>query len=371
MRKLFLIVLVIFSFSIVSASDTIAVDSVATITTLPVTLKRSFFIVPMGYYQPETNVALGISGGYYFPSNDIRHISSISYSAIGTFNKQFLISLSPKIYTKNKKYYFFSEISARHYPDYFFGIGNTKTSFKEPYTSTKIAVNFEPQRYISPSWLAGLKLSAQGEITDIKKISKERMNEIYSTYGRAGWQPYFLLGLGALISYNTRDNFFYPHKGMFFKASFTAFPKWSKDSYAVSVAEIDFRHYVRIWKEHVFAYQFFTDIVLGKEIPFQLYPTLGGRNELRGFREGMFKDNLRIMLQAEYRIPIYWRFKAAVFCSIGDVYSLENPRYNKIKITYGAGLRFRLNKQRVHLRIDYARNNYNEGAFYITATEAF
>ena len=349
------------------SADTIANDSVAT---PPATLKRSIFVIPMGYYQPETNVALGISGGYYFPGNDIRHISSISYSAIGTFNKQFLISASPKIYSKNKKYYFFSEISARHYPDYYFGIGNEKNQLKEPYTSTRIAVNFEPQRYISSSWLAGLQLSARGEITGYGKIVDETMHEIYATYGRAGWKPYFLVGLGASVSYNTRDNFFYPCEGMFFKASFTTYPKWSKDSYAVSLGSVDFRHYISN-REHVFAYQFFADIALGREIPFQMYPALGGRDNLRGFREGQYKDHLRVMLQAEYRIPIYKRFKAAVFCSVGDVYSIENPRYSKLKVAYGAGLRFRLNKQRVHLRVDYAHNNYGEGAFYITATEAF
>jgi hypothetical protein len=48
-----------------------------------------------------------------------------------------------------------------------------------------------------------------------------------------------------------------------------------------------------------------------------------------------------------------------------------NPSIHKIKVGYGAGLRFRLNDARVHLRLDVAGNNDGEVKFYITATEAF
>ena len=44
----------------------------------------------------------------------------------------------------------------------------------------------------------------------------------------------------------------------------------------------------------------------------------------------------------------------------------------QLKVAYGAGLRYRLNDARVHLRFDVAKNNYGEKLqFYITATEAF
>jgi hypothetical protein len=75
--------------------------------------------------------------------------------------------------------------------------------------------------------------------------------------------------------------------------------------------------------------------------------------------------------QVEYRIPIWWRLKAAVFCSVGDVFDIYNPSIVKPKVGYGVGLRCRLNDARVHLRVDVAGNNYGEWKFYITATEAF
>lgn len=334
-------------------------------------IKKSLFVIPIGYYQPETTVALGIAGGYYFKSNDIQHISSISYSAIYTFNNQFILSMAPKLYSKDKKMYFLADVGWRNYPDYYYGIGNKSTTFEEPFVSNEFSFNFQPQRYISRSWLLGLQLSVRTETTNYDKITPSRLADIFSTYNNYGWNPYFMMGVGALVSYNTRDNFFYPEKGIFAKLSYLHYPKWLSSSYDVSSTSFEFRHYISAWKGHVIAYQLLADAVLGAEIPFQMLPTVGGRDKLRGFREGMYRDNLRFMLQAEYRIPIYKRLKGTIFCSVGDVLSASAPHIDKLKVGYGIGLRYQLNDARVHLRVDYARTNYNGGAPYITASEAF
>jgi outer membrane translocation and assembly module TamA len=103
-----------------------------------------------------------------------------------------------------------------------------------------------------------------------------------------------------------------------------------------------------------------------------MLPTVGGRDMLRGFRQGMYRQNVMLMAQTEYRLPIYKRLKAAFFCSAGDVVNSYDYKSDKLKIAYGAGLRYRLNDARVHLRLDFARNNYGDKLqFYITATEAF
>jgi outer membrane translocation and assembly module TamA len=86
----------------------------------------------------------------------------------------------------------------------------------------------------------------------------------------------------------------------------------------------------------------------------------------------MYRDNLLFLVQSEYRIPIYKRLKAAVFCSAGDVMNNSDYSTHKLKVAYGAGLRYRLNDARVHLRVDVAKNNYGgKLQLYITATEAF
>ena len=35
---------------------------------------KSWFVVPIGFYQEETSVGLGVTGGYYFKSNSLDRI---------------------------------------------------------------------------------------------------------------------------------------------------------------------------------------------------------------------------------------------------------------------------------------------------------
>jgi len=137
---------------------------------------------------------------------------------------------------------------------------------------------------------------------------------------------------------------------------------------------VDFSKFIcPFYNQHVLAWQFYYEAAFSKnEIPFQLLPTLGGRDLMRGFRQGMYRDNVMMMLQTEYRIPVYKRIKVAVFLSAGDVMNSSTYHIDKLKVAYGAGLRCRLNDARVHLRVDIAKNNYGDKLqFYITATEAF
>jgi outer membrane protein assembly factor BamA len=134
---------------------------------------------------------------------------------------------------------------------------------------------------------------------------------------------------------------------------------------------LDFRQYIPTWLGQVLVWQVKFETSLGDEIPFQMLSTVGGSDNIRGIRERKFLGNSMFEFQTEYRIPIWWRLKAAIFCSVGDVFDIYNPSIVKPKVGYGVGLRCRLNDARVHLRVDVAGNNYGEWKFYITATEAF
>jgi hypothetical protein len=74
----------------------------------------------------------------------------------------------------------------------------------------------------------------------------------------------------------------------------------------------------------------------GNEVPFFLQPTLGGkarlvsvhedligsdgtRATLRGYRSLRFRDRNLLLLQAEYRIPIWGPFDTTVFIDAGKV----------------------------------------------------
>ena len=349
--RLFISVFILFfSFSLVAQSDSIVSRS-------------SLFIIPHASYQQETSWALGVAYGYYFKSKDISRISSISGSAIYTFKHQFIFNTTPKLYFNANKWYLYSNVNFRNYPDYYYGIGNNNSNVEKPFTARVLSLLLQPQYAVAPNLYIGPHLTTRFENVKTEFESEE-----------AGWTPYHQISLGAVATYDSRDNSFYPYHGTFLKSSFSVSQASWGSTYSLQTVSFDVRKYFSLFKEHVFATQAQFEGVFGQNgIPFQLLPTVGGSDLLRGFRQGKYKENMMMAVQAEYRLPIYWRFKAAVFCATGDVFDSGNFQMSdKMKFAYGAGLRCRVNDARVHVRFDIAKNNYSDKLqFYITATEAF
>jgi outer membrane protein assembly factor BamA len=335
--------------------------------------RRSLFIIPHPGYQQETSWSGGLAGGYYFKSNDLSRISSISGSADYTLLNQFMFNITPKIYVGKNKWYLYSNLNFKKYPDFYYGIGNKPTNIKQTFTSHNISLTLQPQYALTHEVLIGAILGGRYESLTTDSNFQFISDRVYTEYGKAGWEPFSEINLGFLISYDSRDNHFYPQKGIFAKSTLSATKAGWGSSYSVTDLSLDFRQYISIFRNHIFAYQaYYSGSYSKNEIPFQLLPTLGGRDLMRGFRQGMYRDNVLMLLQTEYRIPVYKRLKAAVFMSAGDVVNSADYKIEKLKLAYGAGLRYRLNDARVHLRVDLAKNNYGEKwQFYITATEAF
>jgi hypothetical protein len=376
MKKVFFLLLGMI-FIMESALSAEKADSVANATELlreiesPV-VKRSWFAVPIGFYQEETSVGFGATGGYYFKSHDLSKISSISGSIIYTLNNQAKININPRFYFFNNKMYLTGNVNLRHYPDHYYGIGNTPPVDDMLYTAQTFSVNVQPFYLFNENVMLGMYLGVRGERLLLADSVAAMRPYVQQQYGLTGWDPYFMFGMGVQFAYDSRDNGFYPQKfSNFLKFSAITYQQALGSSFSVTSFALDFRQYIPTWLGQVFAWQVYADVNLGKEIPFQMLPTIGGSDKLRGFRERKYTDNSMFLVQAEYRIPIWWRLKAAVFCSVGDVFDVYNPTIHRVKIGYGAGLRFRLNDARVNLRLDVAGNNEGEVKFYITATEAF
>ena len=335
--------------------------------------RSSLFIIPNASYQQETSVAFGLAGGYYFKSKDISRISSIAGSAYYTLLNQFMFNITPKFFLKNGKYYVYSNLNVQNYPDFYYGIGNTPTQLKQSYISQKINLSIQPQYAVTKDFYVGGILSFLNEQVKTDSIFNNNKDEIFSKYGTAGWTPYHLFTLGVTAMYDTRDNHFYPYEGFFAKTTFEISHSRFLSSYSLQQFSLDVRQFIPLFENHVFAWQAYAKGSFSNgDIPFQLLPTIGGRDVGRGFRSGMYRNNLLLSGQTEYRIPIYKRLKAAAFLTAGDVLGGDHYKIDKLKVTYGAGLRFRLNDARVHLRVDFAKNNYGDKLqFYITASEAF
>lgn len=92
----------------------------------------------------------------------------------------------------------------------------------------------------------------------------------------------------------------------------------------------------------------------GQEIPFYFQRTLGGPDDLRGFRRYRFRDRNLLLLQAEYRWEVFTAMDAAVFYDAGKVAARRGDLdLSGLEHDYGVGVRFGTDNG-VFLRIEGA-----------------
>ena len=87
-------------------------------------------------------------------------------------------------------------------------------------------------------------------------------------------------------------------------------------------------------------------------VPFYMQPTLGGSNDLRGFRPFRFHDDNLIVVNAEYRYEVFSGMDMAIFGDAGKVFRDKRQwNFHDLEAAYGLGLRFNA-RNNVFLRVD-------------------
>ena len=334
--------------------------------------KLKIGILPSVFYSPETR--LGFGGFIYAYFNTNKNIvgnkksnaqSYLSY----TFNKQFSFENDYQIWLKSNKYYLTGASDYSRFPEFFYGISNDT---KE---SDKIMISFDVVKIQSKSLLQ-LKKNIYGGIyfqyqnlynLDTKlKESMAAMGEIIP--GGAG---YTATGIGPIFIFDKRDNPLNPAKGSYIETSLQFFDKPTCSPYKFTSFILDARKYNTFFKKLIWngnAYLFMNE----GEVPYRMLATIGGARFLRGYYRGRFRDNNMIILQQEFRMPVYKWFGLAVFGGVGSVAkNLSDFSKNEIHYDYGVGLRIKINKkENTNLRLDYGITKDSQGVYLIFA-EAF
>ena len=136
--------------------------------------------------------------------------------------------------------------------------------------------------------------------------------------------------------------------------------------------ELDVKAFRSFKPDHVFAFNFYIQSVIG-ETPFYKLPALGGMKRMRGFFNGRYRDNFYGMMQLEYRQYFWKRLGLCAFAGLGNVSeNILEYDFHHLKYSYGAGLRFLFNKkQKVNLRMDVGFGNDGNMGIYFGIQEAF
>ncbi|MGZ4098592.1 MAG: BamA/TamA family outer membrane protein, partial [Bacteroidia bacterium] len=268
----------------------------------------------------------------------------------------------------NEKTILYVQSSHAYFPDKFWGLG--------PYTSddSRERYIFE-QFYFFPhvkhKWGNHFFTGALYEFQHVYNI-KYAEGGVFDSANFVGKKNYDVSGMGASISYDTRNAAYWPSKGIFSQVQYTGFSKFLLSDFNVNKIIFDTRYFKSVFHDQVIAVQLYSYITTGDN-PLRELAALGGQNNLRGIYSGRFRAKNFYSCIGEYRIPVYKRLACVVFGGFGSVFNKEKDiALSAIKYSYGGGIRMALlKKERLNFRIDYGYSDRRNNGLYFTVGECF
>lgn len=208
--------------------------------------------------------------------------------------------------------------------------------------------------------------------TDVKFPDTEDLFSDQNSPGLSD-QPDFLKSQ-ASATVDWRDSLGNPRRGGYYFAGYSHYNDRSFDAYDFRRLEFEVQQYIPFNEGHrVIAFRFRSssdDENAGARVPFYMQKSLGGSNDLRGYREFRFRDKNQILFNLEYRWEAFSGLDMAIFGDAGKVFaSRSDYDLHHLKPAFGFGLRFNTVKN-VFLRLDFARSREGTRTF-ITFNNVF
>ncbi len=338
-------------------------DAPAADTTSPAA--ADWLVVPYASYAPSTEIAAGLVVGYYRSASPGARGSSVSATVTGTQRRQLIAEAEPELYLDGGQWRVAGQLIASDYPDVFYGVGgDTPAAAEMEYTARYGTVDLSGQRRVRPALRIGPRLVVRtGTVRNAEEGTPLAQGRVPGATGGT------TVGVGPSALWDARSRRYDPRRGTYAEASILLHSAaWGSD-YTFGRLTTDWRGY-RPLGPGVGAAQVYTEAVVGTA-PFQLLPLLGGSDRMRGVREGRYRDDVYWTAQAEYRVPLFWRFKAAAFASVGAVGSrVDAALVEHAVAAAGVGGWLRLTDDGVHGRLDLAYSE-NGVEVYVSLGEAF
>jgi outer membrane protein assembly factor BamA len=183
------------------------------------------------------------------------------------------------------------------------------------------------------------------------------VDETYSPQQAIGIdrQTNFLRG-GVVGAIDWRDNPGGPRRGGLYQVRLTQYSDRGINLHDFRRVDFEVQQYIPFFNERrviaLRAKNTITDAGSGKSVPFYLQPTVGGSDDLRGFRPFRFYGDNAMVLNAEYRWETFSGLDMALFVDAGKV-SGARDRWNLNDLEGSAGFGFRFNvRNAVFMRVD-------------------
>lgn len=335
---------------------------------------QKFIAAPVVSYSPETNFAFGTGAKYLFKFNgsgEETRVSNMPVTVQYTLNNQIFLFSGFEVFTNQEKWVIEGSILFNNYPRLYYGIGDdTPKSNEEQYNYYQFL--FEPvflkqmfTRYLFVG--GGLRLNYIYN-TDIEE------GGLIDTNRPEGFDGATSVGVEAAALYDSRNNLLNASAGWYFEATFGVYDEFIGSTQNFNLTRFDLRHYVDMSNQSkdVLAFQTIGRFSRGN-LPFSEYAFFGSSEIMRGYREGRFVDRDMIATQAEYRKNFNnSRFGAVAFLGLGGIYNnVDEFTFGSLKPSYGAGLRFKIDKhENLNIRLDWGFGN-GVNSVYLGIAESF
>lgn len=324
-----------------------------------------FFGVPLVSYSNDTRWGFGAAGIVTFRGNPLR--SSVTFGLLYTQRKQFLLYFPYQWFSPNGQWRIYGEAGWYKYLYQYFGVGNFyPDDFLETYTAQYPRLRLTAAKHLTARHLIGLRYNLDVYNIVSSSVGSEVSRKV--VYGAEGGRS---SGVGPVWLYDSRDNQFYPHRGWLAEAALLGEHKFIGSNFEFLRFSLDAVRYWPLGSGMTLATQVMAQFT-GGNAPFFNLVQLGGTKKLRGYPDGKYRDRHLLLGQAEWRFPIFWRFKGALFMATGTVFGTAGESLHW-RPEGGGGLRFEFDKkQKIHLRMDYGIGDGRENSgFYLTFGEAF
>ena len=332
---------------------------------------RHVLVLPIIARSIETGWSFGLASAatFHLKSRDTTtRTSNAQALALYTTRKQLVVALNGSIYFPGERFIINEQFSYSSFPDNFWGLGKRAAdSSKESYKYKQYYIYLHPQVLVSRNLFLGMVYEYQ-RVFEVE-YARGQLFDKENVMGRHG---YHISGMGLSVTYDTRNNAFSPDRGVMLQFYFDHFAPAFGSDYQYTNFVLDARRFIKVYRGQVLALQAFGSFNTGPT-PLRSLAFIGGASNLRGYYAGRFRDKNAAIVQAEYRVPLFWRIGAAGFAGMGNVGpELKDIDFQCLKYSYGGGLRVALNKkEKLNLRLDYGFAKGNSAGFYLQIGEAF
>ncbi len=322
--------------------------------------------IPIFNYSRTVGFSFGFMGQIFYKINKNDSISPTSYTGlIGllTTNQTYFTGVFQNYYLKEDTWRLkiaagYGNINFQYWqesPDMYgtFVDYNTKHSF----------LLLQAQRKIYNKLYAGLNFvisEAKTEYDEVSGVPEVQLVE-YNIMNNIGY----------LINLDKREHQMNPYEGFNISIKNDFYREWLNSSYNFEKFKITYNHFYTINNtNNILATRISFNISTGN-VPFE-GENVVGREDIRGYSEGKYRDKQVYAIQAEYRWHFYKQFGMVGFAGLASAVNDASELFkNNILPGTGLGLRYMMiPNERINIGIDVAVGKDDWG-LYFRIGEAF